>query len=116
MEIFLLILYDSLLRIDESLDQLSGAKWCLCLIQVIGRLKFKLLFRAGDHVTFVYSNIVSRLMVHFVYLLFFCDIYLSKPSINLDTSCYRKPNCYSNGIKISDIAFVFFYTYTCSKR
>ena len=54
---------------------------------------------AGDHVTFVYDNIVSQQIVFAIF----------QNSINLYRSCSRKPNSYSSSIKLSNIALVFSY-------
>ena len=61
-------------------------------------------YRAGDHVTFVYSYIVSQQMV-----IFYFHRYIFQTSINLYRSCFKKTNSDSSGIKLSNIALAFFY-------
>ena len=56
------------------------------------------LSKAGDHVTFVYDNIVSQ---QIIFAIFFDFIFQN--SINLYRSCSRKINSDSNSIKLSNI-------------
>ena len=75
--------------------------WSPVVLKLMGIIGY----RAGDHVTFVYGNIVSQQMDLFA--IFF--IYLLTKSINLYRSCSKKTNSDSSGLKLSNIAFVFFY-------
>ena len=76
----------------------------LCQIKVKQTLTY--VFRAGDHVTFVYGNI--KCICYFFNISFkLLLIYNYRP-------CSRKTNSDSSGIKLSNIDLVFFYL--CSHK